>query len=151
MPSRTCNSCSRTGPTLNKFIYLFIFGCVGSQFLPAGLLYLRRVGATLHRRAWSSHCGGLSRRGACAPGMRASAVGARGLSSCGLRAPEHRLSSCGTQAQPLRGMWDPPGPGIEPMSPALAGGLPTTAPPGKPQDPHSKRPHASFNTLLSLS
>ena len=30
-------------------------------------------------------------------------------------------------------MWDPPGPGIEPVSPALAGGLPTTAPPGKSQ------------------
>ena len=29
-------------------------------------------------------------------------------------------------------MWDLPGPGLEPVSPALAGGLPTTAPPGKP-------------------
>ena len=29
-------------------------------------------------------------------------------------------------------MWDLPGPGIEPVSPALAGGLLTTAPPGKP-------------------
>ena len=28
-------------------------------------------------------------------------------------------------------MWDLPGPGVEPVSPALAGGLPTTAPPGK--------------------
>ena len=28
-------------------------------------------------------------------------------------------------------MWDLPGPGLEPMSPALAGGLLTTAPPGK--------------------
>ena len=43
------------------------------------------------------------------------------------------FSSCGTQAQPLRGMWDPPGPGLEPVSPALAGGLPTTVPPGKSQ------------------
>ena len=30
-------------------------------------------------------------------------------------------------------MWDLPRPGLEPMSPALAGGLLTTAPPGKPQ------------------
>ena len=30
-------------------------------------------------------------------------------------------------------MWDLPGPGLEPMSPALAGGFLTTAPPGKPQ------------------
>ena len=31
----------------------------------------------------------------------------------------------------LRGMWDLPRPGLEPMSPALAGGFLTTAPPGK--------------------
>ena len=31
----------------------------------------------------------------------------------------------------LHGMWDLPGPGLEPMSPALAGGFLTTAPPGK--------------------
>ena len=29
-------------------------------------------------------------------------------------------------------MWDLPGPGLEPVSPALAGGPSTTAPPGKP-------------------
>ena len=29
-------------------------------------------------------------------------------------------------------MWDLPGPGREPVSPALAGGFLTTAPPGKP-------------------
>ena len=29
-------------------------------------------------------------------------------------------------------MWDPPKPGLEPVSPALPGGFPTTAPPGKP-------------------
>ena len=61
-----------------------------------------------------------------------SVVVARGLSSCGSRAPERGLSSRGTQAQLLRGMWDPPGPGLEPASPALAGVLFTTAPPGKP-------------------
>ena len=32
----------------------------------------------------------------------------------------------------LRGMWDLPRPGLEPVSPALAGRLSTTAPPGKP-------------------
>ena len=81
---------------------------------------------------------------------------ARAFSSCGERGPlfiavrgpltvmaspvaEHRLqtrrlSSCGSRAQPLRGMWDLPRPGHEPVSPALAGGFPTTAPPGKPLD-----------------
>ena len=80
---------------------------------------------------------------------------ARAFSSCGKRGPlltavrgpltiaaspvaEHRLqtcrlSNCGSRAQLLRGMWDPPRPGLEPMSPAPAGRLSTTAPPGKPQ------------------
>ena len=80
---------------------------------------------------------------------------ARAFSSCGKRGPlfiavrgplsivaslaaEHRLqtcrlSNCGSRAQLLRGMWDLPRPGLEPMSPALAGRLSTTAPPGKPQ------------------
>ena len=79
---------------------------------------------------------------------------ARAFSSCGERRPlfiavhrpltvaaslvaEHRLqtrrlSSCGSRAQLLRGMWDLPRPGLEPVSPALAGRLSTTAPPGKP-------------------
>ena len=30
-------------------------------------------------------------------------------------------------------MWDLPGPGLEPVSPALAGGFLTTVPPGKPE------------------
>ena len=46
-----------------------------------------------------------------------------GFSSCGMLALERRLSSCGAQAQLLRSMWDLPGPGLEPMSPALAGGF----------------------------
>ena len=79
---------------------------------------------------------------------------ARAFSSCGKRGPlfiavrgpltlaaspaaEHRLqtrrlSSCGSRAQLLRGMWDLPRPGLEPACPTLAGGFSTTAPPGKP-------------------
>ena len=49
------------------------------------------------------------------------------------RLQTRRLSSCGSQAHLLRGMWDLPRPGLEPVSPALAGRLPTTVPPGKPQ------------------
>ena len=48
------------------------------------------------------------------------------------RLQTRRLSNCGSWAQLLRGMWDPPRPGLEPVSPALAGRLSTTAPPGKP-------------------
>ena len=76
---------------------------------------------------------------------------ARAFSSCGKRGPlffavrglltvsaslvaEHklqtcRLSNCGSRAQLLRGMWDPPRPGLEPVSPALAGRFSTTVPP----------------------
>ena len=78
---------------------------------------------------------------------------ARAFSSCGKLGPlliavrgpltiaaslvaERRLSNCGSWAQLLRGMWDPPRPGPEPASPTPAGRLPTTAPPGKPS-PHS--------------
>ena len=79
---------------------------------------------------------------------------ARAFSSCGERGPlfitvrgpltivaslvaEHRLrtrrvSNCGSRAQLLRGMWDLPRPGLEPVSPALAGRFSTTAPPRKP-------------------
>ena len=38
----------------------------------------------------------------------------------------------GLRATQLRGMWDLPGPEIEPTSPALASGCFTTEPPGKP-------------------
>ena len=48
------------------------------------------------------------------------------------RLQTRRLSSCGSRAPLLRGMWDPPRPGLEPVSPALAGRLSTTVPPGKP-------------------
>ena len=63
--------------------------------------------------------------------MQASVVVARGLSSCGSWALELRLRSCGTWALLLCDMWDLPGPGLEPVFPALAGGFLTTAPPGK--------------------
>ena len=58
-----------------------------------------------------------------------------GLSSCSLRTPERRFSSCGTWAQLPRGMLDLSRPGMEPVSPALQGGFLTTGPPGKPLPP----------------
>ena len=48
------------------------------------------------------------------------------------RLQTRRLSNCGSRAQLRCGMWDPPRPGLEPVSPALAGIFSTTAPPGKP-------------------
>ena len=87
--------------------------------------------AALRCGARASYCGGFSCCRAWALGTWASVVVACGLSSCGLRALEYRLSSCGARAWLLRGMWDLPGPGLEPVSPALAGGFLTTVPPGK--------------------
>ena len=50
------------------------------------------------------------------------------------RPQTRRLSNCGSRAQLLHGMWDLPGPGLEPVCPALAGRFSITAPPGKPHD-----------------
>ena len=52
------------------------------------------------------------------------------------RLQTRRLSNCGSRAQLLRGMWNLPGPGLEPVSPALAGGFLTATPPGKPSYSH---------------
>ena len=48
------------------------------------------------------------------------------------RLQTRRLSNCGSRAYLLRGIWDLPRPGLEPVSPALAGRFSTTVPPGKP-------------------
>ena len=87
------------------------------------------MGATLCCGVQASHYGGFSCCGAWALGTRASVVAAHGLSSCGLRALDRRLSSCGAQASLLHGMWDLPRAGIEPVSPALAGRFLTSEPP----------------------
>ena len=68
-----------------------------------------------------------------------------GFSCCGAQVLEHGLNSCGTWAWLLHGTWDLPGPGIEPVSPALAGRVFTTEPPGKPLS--SKE----FDNILSTS
>ena len=66
------------------------------------------------------------------------------------RLQTHRLSNCGSQAQLLRGMWDLPRPGLEPVSPALAGRFSTTAPPGKPSSLYFKKPLSlPFLSLVS--
>ena len=62
----------------------------------------------------------------------ASVVATRGLSSCGLWAAELRPGSCSAPAWLLCGMWYLPGPGLEPVSPALGDGFSTTAPQGSP-------------------
>ena len=51
-----------------------------------------------HCSAQASHCSVFFCCGAWALSVRASVVVARGLSSCGSRALEHRPSSCGARA-----------------------------------------------------
>ena len=116
----------------NKFVYLFIHFWLPWAFTAAHRLSLVVAsGVTLCCSTQASHCGGFSCCRAQALAARASVVVARRLSSCGSWALESRLSSCGARVRLLSGMWDLPGPGIESMSPALAGGLLTTVPPGK--------------------
>ena len=77
-------------------------------------------------RAQASHCD-------CFSGCRVQASGHTGFNNCGSWAPEHRLSSCDVCAPLLHCMWNLPGSGIEPASPALAGRFFTTELPGKPR------------------
>ena len=103
------------------FIYLFIFGCVGSS---------------VRARAFSS-CGKwgplfIAVRGPLFIAVRGPLTIAASLVA-EHRLQTRRLSSCGSRAQLLRGMWDLPRPGLEPVSPALAGRFSTTEPPGKPK------------------
>ena len=113
-------------------LFILFLGALGLHCCMRAFLQLRRVGATLPCGARASHCSGFSCCGARALGAQAAVVAARVLGSCGSRALERRHSSCGARAQLLHGLWDLPGPGLKPVSPALAGGFLTTAPPGKP-------------------
>ena len=98
---------------------LFIYDCFGSLLLPVSFLSCR---------ALASRCGGFSCWGAGTLGVQALAV------------VVHSLSSCDTWSPLLWSIWDPSGPGIEPVYPALPGGylatepagsLLTTGPPGR--------------------
>ena len=87
------------------FLFLknfLIFGCAGSSLLHIGFPQLQRAGLLSSCGVRASHCGGFS--------------------CCGVVAPQAHL---------LHGMWNLPGRGIEPMSPALAGRLLSTLPLGK--------------------
>ena len=110
------------------FVCLFLIGSIFFfQILFIYFLFMAVLGLSFCARAFSS-CGKwgplfITVRGPLT--IAASLVVEHRLQT-------RRLSSCGSRAQLLRGTWDPPRPGLEPVSPALAGRLPTTAPPGKP-------------------
>ena len=99
---------------------------VGGDPLAAWVsIQLQRARAARHSSVQAFHCGGFSCCRAWAPGLA-------GFSSRGSWALEHRFGFCGIQSQLFLGMWDLPRPGMEPMTPALVGGVFTTEPPGKP-------------------
>ena len=96
-----------------------------------------KVGATLHCGVQASLCGDLLQN-----------AGSRllGFSSCGSQTLECRFSSCGAETQFLCSPWNLPGPGIKPMSPALASGFVTTGPAGKC---HFNHPYVYSSLALS--
>ena len=96
-----------------EFIYLFIFAVLGLRFCA---------------RASPSY----GKRGPLFIAVRGPLTVVASLVA-EHRLQTHRLSSRGSRAQSLCDMWDPPRPGPEPVSPALAGRFSTTAPPGKPR------------------
>ena len=90
----------------SDFIYLRIWGCAGSSSLCAGFSSCREQGLP-------------------------SSGGAQPVTVAASFVAGHGLSSCGARAELPRGMWNAPGAGLAPMSPALAGGFLATGPPEK--------------------
>lgn len=103
------------------------FACAGSSVLRT-FPSLWRAGLPSAGREQVPGCSGFS----CGP---AQTLGIAGFRRCRSGAPEHRLCSRDTWPWSPRGTWDPPRPGIELLSPALAGGCFPTEPPGKPPSP----------------
>ena len=99
-----------------------------AHFLTSGCaepLRLLRAGVAPWCWAQASRGAGFSCCGAAAPGERASGSAARGLGT-----QAHKLSRCDAWVQLLYCTGNLPRPGIEPLSPAPAGGFLPTAPPG---------------------
>ena len=78
------------------FLLNFIYCCLCLVFIATtqAFFYLGTAGVTLHCSVQASHCGGFSCCGA-------QAQWCMGFSSCGSWALDHRLSSCGAQAELL--------------------------------------------------
>ena len=112
------------------YIYLFVFGCVGSLLLHVGFLQLQNADFSLWWLLLLQNTGsrqaGFSSRYTGAHQLWLSGPRACRLSSC-----DSRALGCGAQAQLLRGTWDLSRPETEPTSPASARRSLATLPPGK--------------------
>ena len=104
-----------------KFYFIFL-AVLGLRCSVQGFLWLLWAGTALH-------CG------TQALGSQASALAPWGLISWGSWAVSSGSAGSVVMAQGLTCsvlcMWNPPGPGTEPVSPALADGFLSTGPPGK--------------------
>ena len=106
-------------------IYLFIYLWLCWVFVAVHGLSLVAVSG-VYSSLW---CVGFSLRWLLL--LRSTGSRHAGSSSCGTWAQQLQLVGSRAQAQPLRVMWDLPGPGLEHVSRALAGGFLTTEPSGK--------------------
>ena len=104
-----------------KTIY-FVGGCTGLLWLCAGFLWSLQVGAALNCGAWAFRCSGFS----CCGVLSVHTLSSRGVQALGTGSGvvAHGLSC-------FLGMWNLPGPGIKPMSSAMAGRFLFTVPPWK--------------------
>ena len=93
------------------FFNLFIFGCAWSLLLHGLFSSCGEWEQLSSYSVQASHCDGFS---------------------CEARAPEHRLTSRGTQVWLLHSMWGLPGSGIKHVSPTLSVEFFATEPSGKP-------------------
>jgi len=107
------------------FVYLLRFGWAGSLLLWGLFSSCGEWGLPSSCGPRASHCSSFSCWG--------QALGCGGFSSCSSQALEHKLGSCGTQAELLLDVWGLSQPGIKPASPALVGGFFTTKPPRSPR------------------
>ena len=113
-----------------NFLFIFIFGCAGSSLLLEAFSGCGEQGPLSSCSAQISHCGDLS--------CGARALGHMGFSSCSTKSQDLQFPGSRAQVQWLWGIGpatpqhvDSSRPGLEPLSPALAGGFLTTWPPGK--------------------
>ena len=115
---------SQFSATTFKLLLCFLF-----------LFILAHAGSSLLRGLFSS-CGEQASHSAVSladhglQGTRVSVTGACGLNS---QVPEHRLRSCGAQAQLLRGMWDLPRSGLNPCLLHRQGDSPALSHQGSPR------------------
>ena len=105
-------------------IYLLI-GCAGSSLLRELFSNCGEWRLLSSCGARAPHCSGFS----CHRAQALECVGSAVLVPWALG---HQLNGCCTPAWLPHSMWDLPGSGTEPVSPALAGRFCTTKPPGKP-------------------